>query len=767
MGARETQRRRGGGALSRSPSGRAENEDEADMGQARASDLPAPAGASDEALYTVVPKWLALVALWFTGTERWQARAYAAAVVSISLLNSMFLVRISYAQRNFSTAMSEKDVPGFYKSIGDFAVIICIAAPLFSLNSFLEDRLVLSWRAYLTRVLLEAYFSNRSYFHLKQQAMVGTTDAQQSTTTDDATLPAFGAAKTNGQSCSDGTSSSSGGVGSGSASSTVDNPDQRICDDVGAFCRSSSSLTLALIKKVFNCAAFAGVLWSVSPTLVYFLFGYAIFGTFTTTAVFGKVLTVLYFQLLASEGDMRFSLVRVREHAESIAFYAGGAQELRVVLGRLERVVSTTFTRIRWTALYDLWTSVYNYATILVPSLLTAPRYFRGEIEFGVISQTSFAFSSIEAALSVIINNLAQLSGLAAETNRLHALLAAMEANARRVSSLALCGISRSECATSVDVGAPHLRPHPRAPPCLAISSLCVHLPGSSIPVWRDLTLELSQGQSLLIVGPSGCGKSSLLRALCGLWSDGSGCVSMPPAERLFFLPQKPYMPLGTLRQQLTFPNRTDHHASSGSGGGGAGAEKDAGESSDEKGGRRGGRGGEGGRGGGRGGGVEAAPLLRGHSLLGDVESSEPVTKAQGSSNSYVGPSDAELAALLSEVCLPDLLASAGGLDETLDWAHVLSSGEQQRVAFLRLLHRAPMLAFLDEATSAVDAPTEALLYGLLRDRAPCYVSVGHRLQLARYHTHVLEHAGPDSSGGWELLTSFEYQARAKARGQM
>ncbi|KAG1670562.1 hypothetical protein FOA52_012134 [Chlamydomonas sp. UWO 241] len=320
------------------------------MGAAREQDLPAHAAASDEALYTVVPKWLRIYALWFTGAERWQARAYAAAVVSLSLANSMFLVRISYAQRNFSTAMSEKDIPGFYKSVGEFAVIICIAAPLFSLNSFLEDRLVLSWRAYLTRVLLEAYFSNRSYFHLKQQAMVGTSDLQQPTPTDDATLPA---SHTPGLSRSDG-SSSSGVGGVGSASATVDNPDQRICDDVGAFCRSSSSLTLALIKKVFNCAAFAGVLWSVSPTLVYFLFGYAIFGTFATTAVFGKVLTVLYFQLLAREGDMRFSLVRVREHAESIAFYAGGAQELRVVLGRLERVLSTTFNRIRWTALYDL-----------------------------------------------------------------------------------------------------------------------------------------------------------------------------------------------------------------------------------------------------------------------------------------------------------------------------------------------------------------------------------------------------------------------------
>ncbi|GIL80457.1 hypothetical protein Vretimale_16104 [Volvox reticuliferus] len=305
----------------------------------------------------------------------------------------------------------------------------------------------------------------------------------------------------------------------------------------------------------------------------------------------------------------------------------------------------------------------------------------------------------------------------------------------------------------------------------LVLQHLCVITPsgpgrgfaGAAVKLLAtDLSLVLEPGQSLLVVGPSGCGKSSLMRAIAGLWTAGSGTVVLPgsasPAARgsvpVFFLPQKPFMPLGDLRTQLTFPGAVP-----------AGAQGDADRA------LRGARGSRG-------------PLPDVHErtpLLaeGRAPAASGMTGGGGNGTSGVVPStaasetaggdcttggagrlplsDEELLTLLDDVCLPDLVQRVGGLDVELDWSSVLSVGEQQRVAVLRLLAAGPTLAFLDEATSALDGPTEGRLYGLIRKRIGCYVSVGHRMQLLQHHTHVLECLG---GGMWRLDSSAEYQHR-------
>lgn len=218
--------------------------------------------------------------------------------------------------------------------------------------------------------------------------------------------------------------------------------------------------------------------------------------------------------------------------------------------------------------------------------------------------------------------------------------------------------------------------------PGLMLKDLSIATPNSQNVLYRDLNLELAPGESLLVMGPSGCGKSSLLRAIAGLWSRGSGILQSPPSTDTFFLPQKPYMPLGSLRDQLLFP------------------------------------------------------------------------KSSSNSNASSVSDDGDLFKALQEVTLEGLPARVGGLGAVKDWSDTLSAGEQQRLAFARLFLHCPKVAFLDEASSALDAGNEARLYELLSEKIETYVSVGHRTSLVKFHTFVLEFKDDRS---WKLCRRNEF----------
>ncbi|KAK9810744.1 hypothetical protein WJX73_004440 [Symbiochloris irregularis] len=583
-------------------------------------ELPMP----KRSLWQLFPRWHRVAKRWFVSEERWMACGFVGFLVAASLGTTWMYVHISYVQRNLETALAEKEQDSFYKAIMSFVVIIIIAAPLFVVTEYVEARLTLEWRRWLTRDLMGMYFANSAYFRLHQ-----TPEAE------------------------------------------LDNPDQRICEDVPAFVDASTVLCMGLLRKVFNIVGFAGVLWSISPKLVFILLTYCTVGTWLTATAFGKRLMQLDFRLLQKAGDLRFSLLRTRENAESIAFYHGEKRESAQATGRLDGLIVTSRLKLLWRAGLALWSNCYTYATILMPYLLTAPAYFQGDLQFGVITQVGFAFRRIETALNYLVDKLPAISGLAAETERLDVLFTLLQMHSHPPKGDV---IQRSP---DMDAG-------------MLLQRLTVLTPGHERALCQMLDVQLLEGQSLLIVGPSGCGKSSLLRAISGLWTSGSGRVHTPSDSNCFFLPQKPFMPLGSLRDQLLFPS-----------------------------------------------GDWTTPLGRGRKGL------------------MVG--DHELEKLLDAVCLPGLMDRLGGLDVELEFAHVLSQGEQQRVAFLRLLLHQPKLAFLDEATGALDTPTESALYRLLQQQCHTYISIGHRKELIAYHTHVLMF---NKSATPEFMTAADYQQR-------
>ena len=602
-----------------------------------------------------------LARLYYFGDQKVRARVLLGAMLVLCACTTGLMVVFSYVQRDMSTALSGKDVSGFYAAIRKYIGVIIVAAPLFAIYHYVQSLVALEWRLWLTRLLVHKYFDNHAYFALK-------------------------------------------------AEGSMDNPDQRICDDVRNFVESCNSVLLAVVQKLLSMGAFFGVLYGISPELLLFCFMYSIAGTVITTKFFGSRLMSLHFQALRREADLRFGLVRAREHAESIALYRGAVREARAARNALAQVAEVLLRRVAWSRNLALFTNAYEFATFCLPSLIIAPRYFAGQVEFGVVTQAGYAFRTVQGALNLIVNRFEQLSGLAAESERLERLLALLEGldmgpgragenklngdggmrrgngkdnvtqeieltikgEADAVSITPSSSIKRQELALDAGRG------------LLCLKGVGVSTPISGRKLWSNLSMELRDGDSVLVIGPSGCGKSSLLRAVAGVWTTGEGEIAAPPQEDTLFLPQSPYMPLGSLRAQLLFPASEPEIEDSGQ-------------------------------------------YMNG--------------KADHAYEHIASFDDEELLTALDAAGLgelPERFFQEGGMNARVEWADVLSAGEQQRVAFARLFLRRPACAFLDEATSALDERGESAMYELLKRHVRGFVSVGHRSTLMRYHSHVL-----------------------------
>ena len=543
--------------------------------------------------------------------NRWKGRAKQWALLSGLLLLSIMVsglnVVISFTIRFIDTALVDRNESTFWLFLGVYGGVFVVGTAIVVIYRYCQELLGVYWREWLTKNILQRYLDNRAYYQIN-------------------------------------------------ADKQIDNPDQRISEDIRSFTRTSLTLLLSILDSVITLVSFIGVLWAISSSLSLVLVGYALFGT-VVTVLLGRRLIGLNYTQLQREADFRYGLVHLRDNAESIAFYGGESQELESVGRRFSRAIRNYHLLIGWQRNLDFFTTGHTYFVRILPYLVVAPLYLAGETDFGTISQASIAFSQIFSALTLIISQFELLTAFAAGINRIAAF---------------------DETLTNFEVGTvkPETTIGATIDSRLALEDVTLITPNAQQTLVEDLSVAVEPSQSLAIVGESGVGKSSLLRAIAGLWNKGRGNIIRPSSDSMLFLPQKPYMILGTLRQQLLYPH-TDSH---------------------------------------------------------------------------VG--DERLRQVLEEVNLGNLIEKVGGLDVELSWSDVLSLGEQQRLAFARLLLTNPNYAILDEATSALDVQNEKRLYQMLRESDTTVVSVGHRPSLLQYHQQVLQLKGRSQ---WQVLSVKAY----------
>ncbi|MEN9222910.1 MAG: SbmA/BacA-like family transporter, partial [Thermostichus sp. BF3_bins_97] len=397
---------------------------------------------------------LCFVAVWRQIYQRWVQWVLLTFLLFLSLTVNRLNVMISFIFRFIDTALQQKEEPTFWQFLIIYGVLIISAIPILVIYRYTRLKLGLFWREWLTQYFLDRYFDQRAYYELDSNA----------------------------------------------ANTEIDNPDQRMSEDVRSFTGTTLSFLLDILDSILTLYAFTGILYGISRPLALGLVIYATVGT-AIAILAGRKLIKINFDQLRYEANFRYSLVHVRDNAESIAFYQGEGQELRQILERFGSALRNFNLLIIWQAVIDIFQYAYNYFTRIVPYVIVAPLYFSGVRDFGTITQATIAFSQVLSALSIVANQIQSISSFAAGINRLGAFHESLGDPALRYTQ---------ERESNIQTRVAHQ---------LVLNQVTLRTPNSERTLVRDLSFVLESGQRLLIVGVSGSGKSSLLRAIAGLWT--------------------------------------------------------------------------------------------------------------------------------------------------------------------------------------------------------------------------------------------------------
>ena len=548
--------------------------------------------------------------VWYLTKSYWQSeekkKAFflLACIIGLTLAIVYMLVLLNRWNNSFYSALQNYQTEKIFDELFHFTYLAFTYIVLAVYSYYLQQVLILNWRRWLTERFIEIWLKNKTYYNLQM----------------------FG--------------------------KDTDNPDQRISEDVRLFVEMTLSFAIGLLKAVTTLASFVVILYELSGSLKFTLFGqeweisgylfwaaffYSILGTCVTHLV-GRKLVKLNFIQQRYEADFRFSMIRLRESSESVAFYRGEGQESKVFKERFTLLLDN-FWKIVTKQKQLVWlTSGYSQIAIIFPFVAAMNRYLAKEFTLGGLMQVASAFGRVQDSLSYFVDTYSSLATWQSVVMR-------------------LTYFGRHMQEVSAEAERFHLERFMAAEEVRA-EAMQVNLPDGT-PLLKNINFILEPGSNVLIKGVSGSGKSTLLRAIAGIWPFVEGKIVLPEQEKLMFIPQKPYLPLGSLREALLYPGN------------------------------------------------------------------KPV-------------SDDVLVALM-EVCQIGYLKDK--LDIVADWSHVLSVGEQQRLAFVRAHIQEPVWLFLDEATSALDEETEAKMYNLIGERLAntTIVSIGHRSTLNKYHQLVLE----------------------------